>query len=71
MKAKPRIMLKEEDYREALRLLGFAQFNLRKQKIDATETLLHKAIVALGGNSILNDDPNSPGEGFRRGGYGG
>jgi hypothetical protein len=39
--------------REALRLLGFAQFNLTKGKIAATQTLIDKAIVALGGKPFL------------------
>lgn len=54
---------------EAKRLLGFAQFNLAKGKTEATKTLVDKAIVALGGEAWYNHDPNSPGEGFRRGGY--
>lgn len=53
--AKPRIMLKEEDYKEALRLLGFAQFNLAKGKIAATQTLIDKAIVVLGGEKFYEN----------------
>lgn len=69
MKAKPRLLIKEEDYLNVLRLLDFAQFNLAKGKTEATKTLIDKAIVVLGGKEFYNNDPNSPGESFRRGGY--
>lgn len=58
MEAKPRIMLKEEDWKEALRLLGFAQFNLAKGKTGAAQTLIDKALVALGGNTFYNEGEN-------------
>lgn len=40
--------MKEEDYNEAIRLLGFAQFNLEKGKIGAAQTLIGKALKSLG-----------------------
>lgn len=66
---KERLMVKNEDILEARRLLGFAQFNLAKGKFEATKTLVDKALIALDGQPWYNHDPNSPGEGFRRGGY--
>lgn len=56
MEAKPRLMLKKEDYDEGMRLLGWAKFNLYKGNIPATQTLLDKAIVALGGDSWIEED---------------
>ena len=41
--------------REALRLLGWAQFNLSKDNIAATKTLIDKAIVALGGTPFYEE----------------
>ena len=55
MEAKSRLLIKEEDYREALTFLGFAQFNLNKGKVEATKTLIDKAIVALGGKAFYED----------------
>jgi hypothetical protein len=56
MEAKPRVMMKEEDYTEVLRLLGFAQFNLAKDNIEETQILIDKAIVALGGKGFYDED---------------